>query len=1165
MNRIFHFIVLFFATHSLFASWNPVNIGNNDKLNAVYFFNTNLGVIAGDHGIYYTSTGGTTAGAWLRYTTFQSTADSLLYEKCHFYKVASRLGNKAYFCGEDTVAHTAVILYINSSTLTASFVYTGAAGTRLNDINFNYSLSVLYAVGDNGLFVRSDLTAYTEIPTGTTARLNGIWPKSAGKIEIAGDHVYLRGDETGTVVNFTENFSQPYDMLAVSGSSFSILASFGTGASFYTINSSLVSNNTNYDFGPLNGRDILYTNSILYTATSHGIFVSTNACTDMEYMPSSGSNALNDIFFLGTTGTNGYSVGDHGIFLYTSDGGGARKPYCNITVEPHCSGDNNVLSGYKGSATNCQWLVNGSQISTFCAPSYVFPSAGIYNLTYITGNSYSLYDTATSAVTVVEPPLLNFHAMLSDSILCKNGTVDVQIDSTQTDFMYGLRKYVNPNSFGTVSGTGASALLHSYTIDSTGNYYLQLQSSISPGCIKISPDTFAVLVEETKSLFHSAFINADTNENTCYFAHSRDASYYDWTFTQGANLRNSTLQNPAGISFPDTGYVNVRLISTSVNGCADTLYAMGPYIVDEPAGEDTCWVDYTDGSDPPWTGSSVESITAFHVLPDDSYLTVGECRDQLFRSRYGVNYGRLGGNGGYIAKYSTNESLKWLVYSIPGVKVLDVTADSTGNIYYLSSTGPNPTIRTHFNDGDSLWLFISSTAANPGSIVKLDSIGRHLWHRQLDNGTMQRLKTDHAGNIIITGTFAGALTWRTPSASTVLFNVAASGSTMHNFILKISPAGNVIWATYFYNYTDFSYINDFDVDGANNIYFSGSYTMISFHSANGTPTQTMNTGSPTLPNAYLVKLNANGNYQWKASAKTTAVSTAANFRCVRTSASGDCFIAGNNGVRFPGEYMVLTDASGALDTLPVAGLVFLSVNRNGLYKWAYGSADAYGGAYVMAMKGDKLALMGGFNDPAGSTTWTGNLVSANGLQNFSITDRDFFLSEYDTLGNLHWIAKAGNVTPNSYHLSPRQLEFTSGGYLQFFGQGGYPTSLIESDVFGTHLYFNREDSFIGKTGEQPCGGSVLVLPLTTEDVSLQQTGIVKAWPNPYTHELSLSVSENDAFLEISMYDLLGRCVLKKAGSGTSMKLDSELPAAKGIYLLRYLTKKGAGTVIVECN
>ncbi|MDQ3048467.1 MAG: PKD domain-containing protein, partial [Bacteroidota bacterium] len=242
--------------------------------------------------------------------------------------------------------------------------------------------------------------------------------------------------------------------------------------------------------------------------------------------------------------------------------------YTNTTV---CHGnataftDNSTIPA--GSITAWSWnFGDGSALNTLQNPSYIYPNAGIYNVTLIVTSIEGCKDTITQSVEVYFNPVASFTHLdvcFGDSISFTN-TSAMDVSGAIASFLW---------TFG--DATPASALtnpVHYYS--AAGSYNVILLTTSTDGCS--NADTVPVFTFDVP-------VSSFTFSNTCLTTSAQftntsttpppsTIASWSWDFGDGSAL-NTTTYDPAHL-YSATGNYQVTLVSnSSVFGCSDTSVA----------------------------------------------------------------------------------------------------------------------------------------------------------------------------------------------------------------------------------------------------------------------------------------------------------------------------------------------------------------------------------------------------------------------------------------------------------------------------------------------------------------------------------------------------------------------------------------------------------------
>jgi hypothetical protein len=172
------------------------------------------------------------------------------------------------------------------------------------------------------------------------------------------------------------------------------------------------------------------------------------------------------------------------------------------------------------------------------------------------------------------------------------------------------------------------------------------------------------------------------------------------------------------------------------------------------------------------------------------------------------------------------------------------------------------------------------TSAGSGDVfvAKLDVGGAHLWSKRFGDADQQdasSLTVDFAGNVVLTGEFAGTVDFGgAPLTSTGGFDL---------FVAKLDGAGGHLWSKRFGDGDDQGGTPSIAVDGSGNVFAAGT-----FHGA-------LNFGGGPLASAggedaYLAKMDGNGAHLW--SKRFGDVSDGQVATCLAADASGNVIVGG---------------------------------------------------------------------------------------------------------------------------------------------------------------------------------------------------------------------------------------------------------------------------------
>lgn len=316
-------------------------------------------------------------------------------------------------------------------------------------------------------------------------------------------------------------------------------------------------------------------------------------------------------------------------------------------------------------------------------------------------------------------------------------------------------------------------------------------------------------------------------------------------------------------------------------------------------------------------------------------------------------------NNVFILKLDSNGNFIW-AKGIGGLNGRAITNDPEGNIYvsgyFLGSVDFDPSLDSFYLDsGVNLDVFL----------LKLDADGNFIWAKSF-GGSKQgyglSIALDNAGNIYTTGSFEGTQDFD-PGNNTYHLN---SKGHYDIFILKLDPSGNFIWA-YSYGNSGDDMGFALDVDSLNNVYATGSFTNALDFNANGVIITMTSAGQE---DAYIIKLNDSGNFQWAQSfgGKMTDIA-----RSLSINEPGDIFVTGYFKDTV---YFEKNNPNSRLISLGGGDAFILKLNKSGNINWAknFGGPDFADGFSIGTDKKRNVLVAGNYDGQAEYEPSSGNNI-----------------------------------------------------------------------------------------------------------------------------------------------------------------------------------------------
>ncbi|HIK12454.1 MAG TPA: DUF4347 domain-containing protein [Oscillatoriaceae cyanobacterium M33_DOE_052] len=374
----------------------------------------------------------------------------------------------------------------------------------------------------------------------------------------------------------------------------------------------------------------------------------------------------------------------------------------------------------------------------------------------------------------------------------------------------------------------------------------------------------------------------------------------------------------------------------------------------------------TSGSDQGWNIALDSS--------DNTYIT------GHFSGTLAAGTDSLVGAGGediIITKLDPNGDYLWAksLGSTGNDRGWGITLDSSDNIYTIGAF--NGTVDFDPGAGNAP---LTSAGAEDIFITKFDPNGNYIWAQSF-GGTAgdygYKIAPDGSGNIYTTGHFYNTVDFD-PGPGTA--NLTAIGTLNDIFISKLDASGNYVWAR---SFGDGGYDSSLDitVDSSGNSYTTGYfYATVDFDPGAGVASFTSTGGTW---DAFIVKLDPNGNYIWAKSLGSTGDDFG---QSIVLDNSGNTYITGS----FTGT--VDFDPGPGVANLTSAGgddIFVVKLDANGDYVWAknLGGGSNESGYGIAADNSSSIYTTGYFSG-------TGDFDPNTGVTNLtSVGSNDIFIAK----------------------------------------------------------------------------------------------------------------------------------------------------------------------------
>lgn len=335
----------------------------------------------------------------------------------------------------------------------------------------------------------------------------------------------------------------------------------------------------------------------------------------------------------------------------------------------------------------------------------------------------------------------------------------------------------------------------------------------------------------------------------------------------------------------------------------------------------------------------------------------------------------------FIMKQDADGNLIWAIRigSTDFDRGFGIAVDDDGNVYttgYFAGT-------VDFDPGSGTFNLSSSDSGI--YVLKLDTDGNFVWAKSVSasGGDYGRAITvDNAQNVYVTGEFRFTVDF---DPGPGVFNLTQTGVSGDVFILKLNAAGDFEWARSHGGSSD-DVARSIKVDALGNVYTSGAfYSTVDFDPGAGT----FNLTSAGISDAFVSKLDINGNFVWAKQIGSTGIEVGQSLA-----------LDGSNNVYLTGQFYETVDfdpGSGTLNlTSRQVDAYIVKLTTAGDFVWAKSfGGDGSGENYTIDIGADGSVYTGGrFGGSVDFDPGTGTHI-------IEVQNADCIL-KLDTDGNFVW-------------------------------------------------------------------------------------------------------------------------------------------------------------------
>ncbi len=510
-----------------------------------------------------------------------------------------------------------------------------------------------------------------------------------------------------------------------------------------------------------------------------------------------------------------------------------------------------------------------------------------------------------------------------------------------------------------------------------------------------------------------------------------------------------------------------------------------------------------------------------------------------------------------------------------------VKADALGNVYTTGEFSGT----ADYDPGPSVFNLTASSVDT--YISKLDGSGNFIWAKQFTGigasggARGYSIDLDALGNVYITGYFSGIVDFN-PGVGTYTLNASPTNSVQSTFVSKLDPLGNFVWVKAFVADSGYTWGQSIHIDKFNDVLITGFFSGITDFDPNiGTYTIT-----PLNSDAYIAKLNTNGNFIW---AKNFGGSGAqAEGKSIVTDKMGNVFSTGYYG------NIVDFDPGPAIFTLNAAiNETYVSkLDQAGNFVWAKKTGGREGHSLVL----DSLKSI----YVTGIYQGTTDFDPGPGVYNLTyVGSSDVFIQKLDSSGNFIWAKSTSGTTPDyvwSVSLDQSGFVYNTGeisfgafnnyknmfinqydlsGNLSWtytFSTGSNPMTFantsrsvyvgLTGDIYLTGVNHNTVDFDPGPaTNTVSSSYGPFVLKLNSPYLGINEHLLnksIKVYPNPTKGILNTTIDPNS---KIIIKNVLGQEVLSKI-SLTELETIDLSNLNYGLYFIEIISVNSRQTVKV---
>lgn len=1114
------YLLLVFLSLSSKAEWTPCPQGNIAGIKSIWAGQYYI-VGTTDKQIYWANV--TEDTKWQAY--MPSAADDTLLKNCKYYKTLNFFNeNVVWIWAKNEKNKRHLIIKIDFTYSQLKWEYISDAGDDILDITMDANNYFLYAVGKNGLFIQHFQT-YKKMSYPVKTDLTNVVAAEGNSLLVAGNGFVSKVVVSDTLA-VTES-KYPNEMfVTLHANDKRFLAGSDKGLMQVDANGVLLKRleTDGYSFVPTSG--VFFQQSLVLTS-NNGLFATNFPDNNYKYLlPEIGSASYQFTQLAVNNQPNSYTIWGitaSGQILLNNYYSLQLKPYALINSKVYCAGETSGFTPVYFSGYTYKWTIDGATTTDNYSKFYTFRNLGSYPIRLIVSNDFHS-DTAHATIIIEDRPSSSLQISVLDSILCKKETTSISLASSLSDKSYTLVN-LSGTPFGTQLGTGKPAILQTNAIDNSDQFKIKIQS-VNSHCYALSDTTFGIRVEETKASFYCDEINPVVGEEVHYYNTSEEATSYLWKF--GTSASPATLNEKDGITqYGNSGSKTATLIAISPAQCVDSLVQKGAEVLASMP-ERECWDLYMQ-SPANSRDVSVPYLSDMNLLDSTNMLICGYQGYHTLFSNFGDHY-TFTLPGGYLANYSPNGTIKWIVKGEGAF--ISLAKDKEKNIYLNHVVADDLTVQ--YRGGKKIVTKVSDEAHTQlyygQRVSKMDKNGKFLFGIQVNGGYPEKIAVDKNQNIFLCGSVnhivgEDSVVFMSEKDTLTLFKrISLYRHVTKYYVIKTDPSGRYLWSIFIdMDYTNSSGLRSINVDNEGALYILGDYEFqADFYSSNQ-PEQPVSIprSSSYGTKIFIMKYNASGEFQWNMEARTDIYNC--NVNALAIGEDNSIYLTGGNAISRSSDFMYFTKGGTVVASGSIGGYYLVKLSKDGNLKWLVGSKyNFYGAGNALTIDKAKIAVSLSLSDSnlgAGVTT----LSSKDGNdKDLSYDYSKYYIAYYDTSGNLKGLDMADRA-PSSF-ISSGPIAMAFGNNNSFYYA---TTSIGNPNYFQGYKYvpFCSEVDPInnnGIWGKIRPNYSFITTGLENAEVSAKgQSSIL--YPNPSTGLFQLKLQDTN-ILNVAIYDSQGQSV-----------------------------------------